>query len=91
MAKERKCACPKCGGQLLFCVKAESTIMRKINQDGRLSKVVHQGTKHITDIYYLQCDKYRCDFVYNITYPTDAQKNYPELDDWYDEFGEDFK
>ena len=38
MEKERKISCPICGGQLLFCVKTDSSLKRKINKDGKLSK-----------------------------------------------------
>lgn len=91
MANKRKYPCPKCGGQLLFCVKADSSLSRKINKDGRLSKVIHEGTRHLTDIYYLKCDEYRCDFIYNLSYPENNASDYGELDDWYEEFAEDFK
>lgn len=90
MAKERKIPCPICGGQLLFCVKADSSLKRKINKDGRLSKVVHEGYRHLTDIYYLECDEYKCNFIYNLSYPSENQSNYRELDEWYEKYGENF-
>lgn len=90
MQKQPKVSCPLCGGQLLFSVKADSSLSRKINKDGRLSKIIHQGTRHITDIYYLECDNYKCPFVYNLSYPSNNKTDYQELDEWYEEFGEDF-
>lgn len=90
MAKQRKVSCPLCGGQLLYCVKADSSLARKINKDGNLSKVIHPGARHITDTYYLECDTYRCGFLYNLSYPETNKTDYTELDNWYEEFGEDF-
>lgn len=91
MAKDRQVPCPVCGGQLLYCVKADSSWKRKINKDGRLSKVLHEGARYITDIYYLECDEYKCNFLYNLSYPENNTAVHPELDNWYEEFGESFK
>lgn len=91
MANKRKIPCPKCGGQLLFGVKAESSLSRKINKDGTLSKVIHQGTRHLTDVYYLQCDEYRCDFLYHLSYPSMNKETIDYLEEWYDEQGECFE
>lgn len=91
MARKRQVPCPICGGQLLFCVKADSSLKRKINKDGRLSKVIHEGSRNLTDIFYLECDEYRCNFLYNLSYPSMNNSDYQELDEWYEEFGEDFK
>lgn len=38
MVKQRKVSCPLCGGQLLYCVKADSSLARKINKDGKQMK-----------------------------------------------------
>ena len=60
MTKDRKVSCPICGGQLLFCVKADSSLKRKINKDGRLSKVVHEGYRHLTGEYRIGDNWYPC-------------------------------
>lgn len=90
MVNSRKIPCPKCGGQLLFKVKAESSLSRKINKDGTLSKVVHQGIRILTDVYYLHCDEYCCGFIYNLSYPNMNENSIDYLDKWYDEYGEKF-
>lgn len=91
MADKKNVICPLCGGQLLFCVKEDTSLRRKINKDGTLSKKLFEGPKILTDIYYLECKEYSCTFLYNLSYPENNKADYMELDYWYEKYGENFE
>lgn len=77
--------CPICGKELSYNVVVRACKTYKINKNGMISKhskVLINGED--SDIIYLRCEDYKCNFYYNLTYKDKCDKIYKDLDDWFE-------
>lgn len=84
---DNKYVCPKCGGQLEYYVITEGVRGHKINKNGMLSKQTLRSFGVPTDIYFLRCDKYNCQFKYYLTNQNLNYEIHEDLDSWYKQYG----
>lgn len=90
MRKEDKSPkCPYCGETLEIKITVNAHWGRKIKKDGTLHKVINRSTGTPTDIIFLKCPKYMCNFYYDVS--TTPEKSYPLLDEWIDEHYEEIR